>query len=188
MRRSYDISTLAAIGTFLALKKVMQNKLVVATSTLVAGAIAIALILRPSRTIAPPPELGAPEHIPPAARAVIRSRMQRHGEQLGALVSRVVLLDYEGVARTAGEIYDEPTLARPLTGDELNGVLPERFFVLQDDLRTEARRLVTAAARRDSGQVAGELGVLTKSCIACHDLYLHGAPDSSPADNKPTFQ
>ncbi len=157
----------------------MKNKLVVATSTLVAGAIAIALILRPSRSISPRPELGTPEHIPPAARAVIRSRMQRHGEQLGNLVSRVVVLDYDGAARTAGEIYDEPTLARPLTGDELNAVLPERFFVLQDELRGEARRLVAAAARRDSAQLSQEFSVLTKTCISCHDLYLHGTADSA---------
>jgi hypothetical protein len=159
---------------------VMKNKLVVATSTLVAGAITMALVLRPTRSIFPRPELGTPEHIPAAARAVIRSRMQRHGEQLGALVSRVVVLDFDAAARTAGEIYDEPWLARPLTGDELNGVLPARFFVLQEDLRTEARRFVTAAARRDSGQLAEELGALTKTCIACHDLYLHGGPDSPP--------
>lgn len=157
----------------------MKNKLVIATSTLFAGAIAIALVLRPSRSISPLPELGTPEHIPPAARAVIRSRMQRHGEQLGTLISRVVVLDYEGAARAAGEIYDEPALARPITGDELNGVLPERFFVLQDDLRAQARRLVTAAARRDSAGLAAEVGALTKSCISCHDLYLHGAPASA---------
>jgi hypothetical protein len=176
-------------GMFLAISGEMKNKLVIATSTLVAGAIAMALILRPARSLSPLPELGTPEHIPGMARAVIRSRMQRHGEQLGALVSRVVLLDYEGAARTAGEIYDEPTLARPLTGDELNGVLPERFFLLQDDLRGGARRLVTAAARRDSAQLAGELGALTKTCLACHDLYLHGEPDSTtarPATKSPT--
>lgn len=169
----------------------MKSKVVVATSTVVAGAIAIALILRPSHSIAPTPELGVPEHIPEAARAVIRSRMQRHGEQLGVLVSRVVVLDYDGAARTAGEIYDEPTLARPLTGDELNGVLPERFFVLQDDLRSQARRMVTAAASRDSAQLASDFGALTKSCITCHDLYLHGTPDphsAAPSEQKPAIE
>jgi len=169
----------------------MKHKLVIATSTLVAGAIAIAIILRPERSISVLPELGTPEHIPPAARAVIRSRMQRHGAQLGTLVSRMVLLDYQGAARTAGEIYDEPTLARPLTGDELNGVLPERFFVLQDDLRVEARRLVTAAALGDSSRLVEEVGALTKSCISCHDLYLHGSatsPSATPAEHSPATE
>lgn len=166
---------------------VMKSRLVVATSTVVAGAIAIALILRPSHSIPPSPELGTPEHIPPAARAVIRSRMLRHGQQLGILVLQSVVLDYDAAARTAGEIYDEPALARPITGDELNGLLPERFFVLQDELRGEARRLVTAAARRDGAQLANEVGALTKSCVACHDVYLHGSPDL-PSAQKPSIE
>lgn len=100
---------------------------------------------------------------------------------MGLVEQKLRLLDYEGAARTAGEIYDEPTLGRPLTGDELNGVLPERFFLLQDDLRGGARRLVTAAALPDNTQLAGELGALTKTCMACHDLYLHWEPDSTTA-------
>jgi len=151
-----------------------NHHIVIATSTLVAGAIAVALILRPSRTISPGPELAAPERISPAMRSVIRSKMQRHGEQLSALVSRVVVLDYDGVARTAGEIFDEPTLARPVAGDELNRVLPDRFFELQDALRTQARQVVDAAARHDSARMSEAFSSLTRSCIACHDLYLRG--------------
>ena len=83
-------------------------------------------------------------------RAVIGSKMRRHAEQLPALVSKVVVLDYDGAAKAAGEIFDEPQLARPVSGDELNGLLPERFFVLQDALRSGARRIVEAAAQRDS--------------------------------------
>ena len=68
--------------------------------------------------------------------------MQRHGEQFGNLVSRVVVLDYDGAARTAGEIYDEPTLARPLTGDELKyigkqlvtGTLPKSVIHRKDKM------------------------------------------------------
>lgn len=62
--------------------------------------------------------------------------MRRHAEQVPELVSRVVVLDYDGAAKVAGEIFDEPGIARPLAGDELNAVLPERFFVLQDALRS----------------------------------------------------
>ena len=71
--------------------------------------------------------------------------MARHDVQMRALLSRVVLLDDDGVARTAGEIFDEPALARPIGGDELNGLLPESFFVLQDELKARARRLVIAS-------------------------------------------
>jgi len=148
----------------------------VAASTLVGCAIGAALFLRPTRSIPRGPELAAPERIPPAARAVIASKMRRHAEQLPALVSEVVVLDYDGVARTAGEIFDEPQIARPVTGEELNGLLPERFFALQDALRTEARVVVEAAARRDSGRLAESFSALTKTCVACHDVYLHGAP------------
>jgi hypothetical protein len=102
--------------------------------------------------------------------------MSRHAQQLPTLVLEVVVLDYDGVARTAGEIFDEPQIARPLTGDELNGLLPERFFALQDALRTQSRQVVDAAARRDSAQLAGTFSELTKTCISCHDLYLHGTP------------
>ena len=102
--------------------------------------------------------------------------MRRHAQQLPVLVSEVAVLDYDGVARTAGEIFDEPQIARPLTGDELNGLLPERFFVLQDALRTSAREVVEAAARRDSVRLARAFGELTKTCVSCHDVYLHGAP------------
>ena len=153
-----------------------QTRTIVASSTLLACAIAVALFLRPARSIPGGPELGAPEHIPSAARAVIASKMRRHAQQLPVLVSEAVVLDYDGVARTAGEIFDEPELARPVTGDELNGLLPERFFVLQDALRTAARQVVDAAARRDSARLAGALSELTKTCVSCHDVYLHGAP------------
>jgi hypothetical protein len=154
----------------------MKTSTIVAASTLLACAIGAAVFLRPSRSIPPGPELAAPEHIPPAARAVIASKMRRHAQQLPALVSAVVVLDYDGVARTAGEIFDEPQMARPVTGDELNGLLPERFFVLQDGLRAEARQVVEAAARRDSAGLADAFGALTKTCVGCHDVYLHGVP------------
>jgi len=150
----------------------MKHRLVMASSTLVAGAIAVALILRPSRTITP--ELGAPNNIPAAMRGVIKKRMDRHGAQVTDLMSRVVVLDFDAAARTAGEIYDEPLLARPLGGDELNGLLPEAFFVLQDKLHAQSKRVVEAAAHKNAAELAEAFGTLAKSCVACHDLYLHG--------------
>jgi len=152
----------------------VDHRFLIGTSTLVAGAIAVALILRPSRTIAPGPELATPERLTPAVRAVIHSKMSRHGEQLTQLVSRVVVLDYDGIARVAGAIFDEPTLARPLAGDELNAALPERFFEHQDALRAGAKELVTTAARRDGGRLAESFGGLMTTCLRCHDLYLRG--------------
>jgi hypothetical protein len=141
-------------------------------SVVVAAVIGLALILRP-RPVARE-ELPASTAIPPAARQVVRSKMVRHDAQMRALLSRVVLLDDDGVARTAGEIFDEPTLARPLADDELNGLLPERFFVLQDELKARARRLVIAAQKRDHAAIADEFGALARSCVSCHQVFLEG--------------
>jgi mono/diheme cytochrome c family protein len=105
--------------------------------------------------------------------------MQRHGAEMRDLVLGVILMDDDRAARAAGEIYDEPMLARPVGGDELNGLLPERFFALQDELEAGARRLVTALARKDRGAIGDDLALLTKSCIACHEVYL-GASAAPP--------
>jgi hypothetical protein len=157
----------------------MTKHLVIGSSTLLAAAVVAALVfLRPSPTGRD--HLAATPRIPPAARAVLTHRMQRHGDEMRDLVTKVILLDDDAAARIGGEIYDEPTLARPLGGDELNGLLPERFFVLQDELRGQARRLVEAVARRDRAAVGDELGRLTRTCVACHEVYLHESPAGTP--------
>jgi hypothetical protein len=175
-----------AAGTALATAGLMASLLrspwVSHFSTFVAGALAVALILKPTRTIPPGPELGAPTHLPALARGALHGRMQRHGQQLAALVVDAVLLDRGEVSRIAGEIYDEPRLARPLAGDALEGQLPERFFQLQDELRAHAKRLVSAAAAdAPTARLADELAGLTKTCVACHDSYLHDAPAAPSA-------
>jgi Cytochrome C' len=141
-------------------------------SVLLAAAIGAALLLRP-KPIARE-ELPASASIPPAVRQVVRSKMARHDAQMRALVSRVALLDDDGVARVAGEVFDEPSLARPIAGDELNGLLPERFFRLQDELKARARALVIASQRRDHSAIAEEFGALARSCVSCHQVFLHG--------------
>jgi hypothetical protein len=142
-------------------------------SVVLAGFVGAAIFLRP--TSSAKEELARPVAIPEAMLSVIRTKMGRHDLQMKALVERVVLLDDDGVARAAGAIFDEPSLARPITGDELNGVLPERFFVLQDELRRRARLLVAASGRHDRTAVANEFAELSKTCLACHEVYLRGA-------------
>ncbi len=154
----------------------MKTHALILSSTAVAIVLGAALLLRPSRTIHRGAEMAPPARIPPAARAIIASKMRRHAQQLPALLMNVVVLDRDGVARVAGEIFDEPALARPVAGDELNGLLPQRFFELQDALRAQARRVVAAAARPDSTDLPGAFGELTKTCVACHAVYLNGAP------------
>ena len=110
--------------------------------------------------------------------------MNRHDVQMRNVLSRVVLLDDDGTARAAGEIFDEPALARPLSGEELNGLLPDRFFTLQDELKASARRLVIASGRHDHRAMAEELGALTRTCVSCHQVFLYGDADPS-AERRP---
>jgi hypothetical protein len=149
---------------------VRKSTTLIGSSVVLATVIGLALFLRP-RPVARE-TLPASVTIPEAARQVVRSKMQRHDSQMRALMSRVVLLDDDGVARVAGEVFDEPALARPVVGDELNGLLPEQFFVLQDELKSRARRLVIASQRRDHAAVADEFGGLAKSCVTCHQVFL----------------
>jgi hypothetical protein len=152
----------------------MKTRWLWASSTLVAGALAIALFLRPSRSIQP--ELPPPRGIPPALRAILKERMLRHGAQMREMVSRVLVLDYEGAARAAGAIYDEPTIARPVGPDELNQLLPDQFFALQDEVKAQTRRVVGAAAEKDGRKLAEETGRLTQTCVLCHAAYLYERP------------
>ena len=147
-------------------------------SLVLAGLVGMAIFLRP-RPVAKD-ELARPPSITPAMLAVLKTKMGRHDLQMKALVARVILLDDDGVARAAGEVFDEPSVARPLAGDELNGVLPERFFALQDDLRSRARRLVIASERHDRAAVADEFAALSRACLSCHEVYLRGA-DVAPS-------
>jgi hypothetical protein len=159
-------------GTPLAMAAGVTKSTALLGSALLAGAIGVATFLRP-RPVAHD-ELPAPASMPPALVHVVRVKMDRHGAQMKELVARVVLLDDDGVARAAGAMFDEPALARPLAGDELNGALPERFFILQDELRKRARQLVVASGQHDRAAVAAEFAALSKTCLDCHQVYLHG--------------
>jgi hypothetical protein len=150
----------------------MTRETAVFGSAILASGIFLALFLRP-RPVAHE-ELAAPATIPPALVHVLKVKMGRHDLQMKALLTRVVLLDDDGIARAAGEIFDEPALAAPLAGDELNGLLPERFFTLQDELRKHAKQLVIASDRHDRAAVADEFAALSKTCVGCHEVYLRG--------------
>jgi hypothetical protein len=150
----------------------MKRRATLIGSIALAAVVGLLLFLRP-RPTAHHDVLPEPLSLPPAARQVLKSKMGRHDTQMRRLVSSVIVLDDDAVARVAGEIFDEPALARPVAGDELNGMLPERFFVLQDDLRSRARALVIATQRHDRVALADELAALTRSCVTCHDAYLN---------------
>ena len=121
----------------------------------------------------------APKHLtePPlslTARALIHQKMVNHSKQMTDLVWAVVLLNYPQSAELAQAIAAEPRLGRPTSGDatELNSALPPRFFELQDELRTRAQHLETAARVRDPGATAKAYGQLAETCVSCHDAYI----------------
>src|SRR3954468_22665236 len=157
----------------------MTKTVTIAGSVILATAIGLGLFLRPKSTARE--QLAVPASLPPIARQILKTKMARHELQMRTLVSRVVLLDDDGIARAAGEIFDEPALARPVAVDELNGMLPGAFFALQDELRSRARRLVAASMAHDHAAIADEFAALAKSCVSCHQVYLHGDALPAPA-------
>lgn len=108
------------------------------------------------------------------ARQLLRRRMERHGRDLHQLATGVVLLRREVVIALAQTISTEPRITRPLpdTRDELNSALPERFFVLQDEVRERAKALAEAAKSRDDAAVADAYGRTIQTCVACHVSFL----------------
>lgn len=117
--------------------------------------------------------LETPSYLSPIARQLLKQRMQRHGGDMLALLQSVLFLDHETTQRLAAEIAAEPRLTRPIAGgaDDINAALPERFFVLQDELKSRAVDLAQAARGPDE-QLAARLGEVTQTCVGCHSAYL----------------
>lgn len=110
----------------------------------------------------------------PLARSIIKKRMERHGKDLLALTHAVLLLDREKAKRLATQVAEEPRFSRPIAGgaDDLNAALPERFFVLQDELRLKAKAVAEAASKADDVTLAARTGELMQTCVTCHSSYL----------------
>lgn len=138
---------------------------------------------KPLQKGTPPARKGLerPSYLSPIARQLLKQRMLRHGGDTLALVQSVLFLDHQTTQRLAAEIAAEPRLTRPIAGgaDDINAALPERFFVLQDELKSRALDLGAAARLPDTGQLAARLGELTQTCVNCHAAYL-APPAPSP--------
>jgi len=124
-----------------------------------------------------PRPLPKPEYLPEEARDVLRDRMARHGADMTVLMATVLMLDHELAAELAHNIATEPRLARPRAGDSdaVNALLPPRFFDLQDQLKTRASEVVTAAHQRDDARLVKAYGRLAETCVACHSTYFRGS-------------
>src|SRR2546423_10700977 len=114
--------------------------------------------------------------------------MASHAGDMGQLMSAIMLLHYDEIHERAEDIAQDARFARPLTGDasELNSALPERFFVLQEDLRAQAGALAAAAAKANAFAVADAYGRLSETCVRCHATYREGtqATAASPSSSK----
>jgi hypothetical protein len=121
------------------------------------------------------PGLPTPDYIPETARALLRKKMERHGQDARDLMFGVTLLQYDMAKAAAQRISSEPRLVRPIAGgeDDLNALLPERFFVLQDESRTRAQAVAIAAEKKDDKALADSYGRLMETCISCHSAYLN---------------
>ena len=123
-------------------------------------------------------------HYPPAPlRPYLRQRMAQHGDEMMKLVGSVILLERPLVKAGALRLAQEPRLARPILGGEedLNTVIPERFFVLQDELRNGARALAESADHGDDALLARRFGELSATCVSCHSAFLPPDAQSRPA-------
>lgn len=119
--------------------------------------------------------LPTPDYIPETARALLRKKMERHGQDARDLMLAVTLLQYDAAKAAAQRISSEPRLVRPIAGgeDDLNALLPERFFVLQDEARSRAQAVATAAEKKDDKALADTYGRLVETCVSCHSAYLN---------------
>jgi hypothetical protein len=128
------------------------------------------------QAVSPPSRLEPPEYLSGTARAVLRTRMASHARDMGDLMSAIMVLQYDRIRERSEAIAGDANFARPLTGDaaELNSALPEKFFQLQDELRTRARVLTRAAEERNAFAVADSYENVSGTCVRCHAVYRQG--------------
>jgi hypothetical protein len=104
------------------------------------------------------------------------------------LIRAVVLLDRPTIRALASRIADEEIVAlsnkTSLERRRLN--LPQDFFAEQTALSVAARALAAAASADggDDAALADGFSALTRTCIGCHSVYLHGRPAPHPLGPK----
>jgi hypothetical protein len=131
--------------------------------------------------------LEKPDYLSALARQTLRRRMERHGRDMTTLMTSVVLLKREVALSLANNLAAEPRITRPLPDgrDDLNAALPERFFVLQDELRDRARQLAEAAKSGKDKDLGDAFARLTQTCIACHSAYLNPKGEEAAGPTAP---
>jgi cytochrome c556 len=114
--------------------------------------------------------------LPDVAREFLAPRMQGHAEDMSRIMYSMLLLDGEGVGQLAEVIALEPRLSRPSAPSEntLNAMVPEEFYVLQDELARNANVLVAVASSVDPDPtvMANAYGALATTCVKCHAQFM----------------
>jgi hypothetical protein len=132
-----------------------------------------------ARALAPPERLQPPESLPGPARALLHTRMASHAQDMGALMSAIMVLRYPEIQARARGIDHEIYFARTRGGDDgatlLNAALPAKLFDLEAELRERARTLAGAAEQLDAFAVANAYGQLSETCVKCHAAYRGGS-------------
>ena len=121
------------------------------------------------------------EPLPKLAAKVMRKQMGRHAQRMEGLQWSALMLNYETTKGISSSIVDEPRIARP-TGDAdtINQIIPAAFYDLQDELHAAAGDLAKASEAKNDQSMIQAYSRLTKTCIACHSLYLK-IPGARPA-------
>ena len=126
-------------------------------------------------------------------RAKLSARMGRHGRVMEQLVRSVVLLDRPTIRVLAERIADEETLSRAgsSVSERRRLALSPELAAEQTQLHSVARQLAAAAvATSDDGELADRFAALTRTCVSCHSVYMHGGSEASapspPPDTSPT--
>ncbi len=142
--------------------------------TLASVAVLVVLGLGAPTQAPPTPKKASSEVLSPLARNLLHRKMERHGDDMVRLVLAVTLLQRDKVRLFATDIANEPRLTRPMPGEEdaLNAGLPEKLFVLQDELRSRAKTLAEASKQASNETLATDLGLMLQTCVSCHSAFM----------------
>jgi cytochrome c556 len=143
------------------------------------------------------PQAPIAERVSTETRAKLSARMGRHGRVMEQLVRSVVLLDRPAIRTLAERIADEETIALAETpvSERKRLALSAEFTAEQTQLHAVARQLAAAAVTgSDDVELADRFSALTRTCVSCHSVYMHGRsdfpvpkplPDTNPAPSGP---
>lgn len=126
-----------------------------------------------AQALAAPDRHDPPQYLSNTTRELLRARMASHANDMGELVSAIMILQYPRIAERAAAIEAQVDLARPVSKDatDLASALPPSFFDYQDELKTRARALEEAAKAQGAFRVADAYGDLSKTCVKCHSVF-----------------